>query len=111
MNRDESYLLDISRFAQEAQDLVSGMDAEEFAMDRKAQLAVLYDITVLGEAVKKLSPEFRQQHSAVAWKQIAGMRDKLIHDYRNVNIPRVWQVLQINIPELLEYIQPLLPKE
>ena len=111
MNRDESYLLDIARFAQEAQELVEGMDAETFAMDRKAQLAVLYEITILGEAVKRLSPEFRRQHPAVAWKQIAGMRDKVIHDYREVNIPRVWQTLQTNIPELLKYIEPLLPKD
>lgn len=111
MNRDESYLLDIDRFAREAQELVEGMDAETFSMDRKTQLAVLYEITILGEAVKRLTPEFRRQHPAVAWRQIAGMRDKLVHDYSEVNIPRVWQTLQVNIPELLQYIQPLLPKD
>lgn len=110
MNRDASYLLDIYRYAEEAQSLVAGMNAEAFELDRRTQLATLYTITVLGEAVKRLSPEFRNQHTTIAWRQIAGMRDKLIHDYRDVNISRLWIVLQVNIPELIEYIQPLLPK-
>lgn len=89
MNRDESYLLDIYRYAQEAEELVEGFDVEEFELNRQAQYAILYTITVIGEAVKRLSPEFRANHSAIAWKQIAGMRDKLIHDYREVDIPLV----------------------
>lgn len=110
MNRDQSYLLDLHKAASEAQQVVAGLNSESFAADRNAQLAMLYSITLLGEIVKRLSSEFRSQHPAIKWRQIAGMRDKLIHDYQDVEIPRIWQVSQVDIPELLDYIQPLLPK-
>lgn len=87
------------------------MDVEAFELDSKTQFAVLYSITILGKAVKRLSVEFRAAHPRIEWKQIAGIRDKLVHDYRKTNIPVVWRVLQVNIPELLEYIKPLLPEE
>jgi uncharacterized protein with HEPN domain len=111
MNRDQSYLLDINKFGQDVVDFVQDMDETNFADDRKTQSAVLYCITILGEATKRLSPEFRAQHPQIPWKDIAGMRDKCVHDYRQINIQRVWQVTQSNIPELLQVIQPLLPTD
>ncbi|MDA0267732.1 MAG: DUF86 domain-containing protein [Cyanobacteria bacterium] len=56
-------------------------------------------------------PELRAQHPQIPWKQIAGMRDKSVHDYRQVNSRRVWQIIQTSIPELLQNIQPLLSTE
>lgn len=111
MTRDESYLIDIYRYAQEAVEIVEDMNADDFEINRQAQYAVLYTITVIGEAVKRLSPEFRASHSTIAWKQIAGMRDKLIHDYRETDVPLVWGVLHKSLPELMKLIEPLLPKQ
>jgi uncharacterized protein with HEPN domain len=111
MNRDLSYLLDLAKFAQTILQLTENMSESEFEEDRKTQLAVLYEITVIGEVVKRLSPEFRSNHPSIAWKQIAGMRDKLVHDYDEVKISVIWQVVENNIPELLNYITPLLPHE
>jgi len=68
----------------------------------------MYQISILGEAVKRLSPEFRSQHPDIPWRAIAGMRDKLIHDYEGVDVQRVWLTLQSNIPELLQAIELLL---
>lgn len=111
MNRDQSYLIDLNKFGQDIVDFVQGIDVASFADDYKTQSAVLYCITILGEATKNLSPEFRAQHPQVPWKQIAGMRDKCVHDYRQINIHRVWQVTQSSVPERLQAIQPLLPAE
>ena len=111
MNRDESYLLDIYQHAMDAQSFVKGMDSDAFELDDKTQAAVLFKITILGEAVKQLSPEFRTTHPTIEWKHIAGTRDKLIHEYRRIDTPKIWHVLQVNIPELLAYIKPLLPRE
>jgi uncharacterized protein with HEPN domain len=111
MNRDLSYLLDIYQYGQDAIEFVKGMDEHSFAADLKAQRAVIYSITIMGEATKKLSSEFRAENPQVPWKQIAGMRDKCVHDYRQVNIQRVWKIIQVNIPELLQAIELLLPRE
>jgi uncharacterized protein with HEPN domain len=110
MPQDEVTLLDIARFAQEILDLTNGMNEIMFAEARSIQLAVLYEIAVLGEAVKRLSPEFRQANQAIPWKEIAGMRDKVIHQYDRVKIAVVWQAIMVDIPLLLQQIEPLLPR-
>ncbi|MGG6270929.1 HepT-like ribonuclease domain-containing protein [Leptolyngbya sp. AN03gr2] len=102
-------LLDILNSAQLAIEFVAEMNQQEFEVDRKTQSAVLYQIAILGEAVKRLSPEFRSQHPDIPWSAMAGMRDKLIHDYEGVDVERVWLTLQSSIPALLQSITPLLP--
>lgn len=111
MERDNASLLDIVRFAETILQLAAGMDEPAFQADLRTQLAVLYELTVLGEAVKRLSPEFRDAHPEVPWRNMAGMRDKLVHDYDGVNVKRVWEVVCISIPDLLNQIEPLLPQE
>ncbi|MCM1985110.1 DUF86 domain-containing protein [Lyngbya confervoides BDU141951] len=85
------------------------MTQADFASDRKTQSAVLYQIAILGEAVKRLPQEFRSQHPDIPWTAMAGMRDKLIHDYEGVDVARVWLTLESSIPSLLNSIEPLLP--
>ncbi|MGV0028912.1 HepT-like ribonuclease domain-containing protein [Phormidesmis priestleyi] len=111
MNQNESYLLDIAKICQTILRLTSNMTEVEFQHDERTQLAILYEITILGEVVKRLSTEFRSQHSNIEWKKIAGMRDRLVHDYDQVKLDLVWEVIKTNIPELLEYITPLLPSK
>ncbi len=57
-----------------------------------------------------MSNDFRQSHPEIQWRQIAGMRERLVHDYDEVNLDLVWQVIENFIPELLDYITPLLPR-
>ena len=66
---------------------------------------------MLGEAVKRLSPELRSQHPAIPWKKIAGMRAIVTHKYDQVQLGVVWETIQQDIPALLAYIQPLLPTQ
>lgn len=109
MNQDKSYLLDIAKLCRTILRLTDGMNETEFYADERTQLAVLYEITIIGEVVKRLSNDFRQCHREIQWRQIAGMRDRLVHDYDEVNLDLVWQVIENFIPELLDYITPLLP--
>ncbi len=111
MNQDESYLLDIAKLCQTILRLTHNMSEAEFESDERTQLAISYEITIIGEVVKRLSTEFRNQHSRVEWRKIAGMRDRLVHNYAEVKLDLIWEVLKTNIPELLAYITPLLPKE
>ena len=106
--RNRAALLDITKSAQLALEFVAEMDQAVFEADQKTQSAVLYQIAILGEAVKRLSPEFRTQYPDIPWAAMAGMRDKLIHDYEGVDTERVWLTLQSSIPDLLQAILPLL---
>ncbi|WP_199249517.1 DUF86 domain-containing protein [[Phormidium] sp. ETS-05] len=102
-SRNRASLLDIIKAAELSQSFVQDMDKLSLTQDIKTQSAVLYQIAILGEeAVKRLSPELRDNYPDIPWSAMAGMRDKLIHDYEGVNIDRVWLTLELSIPELLK---------
>jgi uncharacterized protein with HEPN domain len=107
-DRDHASLLDIIKAAELSQSFVQDMDQFSFTQDIKTQSAVLYQIAILGEAVKRLSPELRNNYPDIPWSAMAGMRDKLVHDYEGVDIERTWLTLQLSVPELLQKIKNLL---
>jgi len=81
------------------------MSFETFNNDKKTLLAVIRCLEVMGEAVKNLPVDFWLKYPAVPWKQMAGMRDKLIHEYFGVNKQMVWQVIEKHIPQILPEIK------
>ena len=111
MSRDNATLLDIAQAARLIITFTRGMRKEEFLGDAKTQSAVLYQLLVIGEAVKRISHEFRSQHAAIPWQLIAGMRDHLIHGYDIVDWDEVWKTATEDVPELLAQVEGLLPGE
>ena len=109
MSRHSATLLDIARAAHLILDFVQGTDRTAFRSDLKTQSAVLHQLMVLGEAVRRLPRSFRQRHVEIPWALVAGMRDKLIHAYDQVDLDEVWRTVEKDIPELLRLIEPLLP--
>ena len=84
---------------------------EEFKDNRMLQDAVIREIEIIGEAAKNLSKEFRNKHSDIPWRQIAGMRDKLIHGYFGVDLDAIWDTATMDVPSLKERLQEILKKE
>lgn len=111
MARDEAVLLGIARAAHLVLEFKQGMDEAAFLEDSKTQSAILHQLMVMGEAVKRLSPEFCARHPQVPWSLIAGIRDKLIHGYDIVGLELVWQTTVEDVPALLSSIEVLLPKQ
>lgn len=105
--RDASYLLDIFDSARFAQEYVKGLDERAFESDRRTRSAVIYEILIIGEAAKTVSAGFKAAHPEIPWKAMAGMRDVLIHDYRDVDIPNVWATATESIPALVAAPEPL----
>lgn len=108
MSRDDATLLDLARAARLMLDFTRGLDRAAFLADAKTQSAVLHQLMIVGEAVKRLSPAFRAQYAQLPWTLMAGMRDQLIHKYDEVDLELVWQTVQADIPALLSFITPLL---
>lgn len=92
------------------QDIVEycGNDHSAFLDDRMRQDATLRKLEIIGQAVKNLSDNTKSRKPAIPWRQIAGMRDKVIHDYFGVNLEIVWAVVQKDLPTLRVAIEALL---
>ena len=110
-NRDLESLIDIVFYGRQALSFVDNFTQDEFEIDNKTQAAVMYAIAIMGEATKRLSQEFRSQHSLIPWQEIAGIRDRLVHDYKNIDFDILWQVFSVEIPSVLVSLEPLLPQE
>ena len=111
MRRDDVVLLDIEKAGRLVVTFAHGMTKDAFLEDIKTQSSVLYQLTVIGEAVKRLSQDFRAQHSEIPWALIAGMRDHLIHGYDIVDWDEVWKTTTQDVPDLLIRLEPFLPKQ
>lgn len=109
MSRDEAALFDIERALRLISDFTVDTDSLAFFEDLKTQSAVLHQLLVLGEAVKRLSPEFREAHPSIPWVLIAGMRDNLIHEYDSVDLDEVWRTAKHDVPALLQSLSAWLP--
>ena len=111
MDRDAVTLLDILSAAKLALEFIEGMNEQQFMADPKTQAAVTRQVEILGEAAKRLSLTFKDNHPEIAWRDIAGMRDLLIHVYDNVDLDELWHVTQVSIPELIRLVEPLVPTD
>ncbi|GAB4429294.1 MAG: hypothetical protein Kow00106_24310 [Anaerolineae bacterium] len=109
MSRDLAYLLDILDAARLVQRFAQGMDRAGLAKDTMRQYAILHAIQIIGEAARRVSDEFRGQHPEIPWRNIIGMRNRLVHKYDDVDLDVVWHVIQREIPELILLIEPLVP--
>jgi uncharacterized protein with HEPN domain len=81
---------------------------EKFLETPIIQDAVIRNFEIIGEATKRLSPDLTNAYPEIAWKQIAGLRDILIHDYLKVNLNRIWGIIEQDLPHLKQVIESLL---
>jgi uncharacterized protein with HEPN domain len=102
------YIKDIIQNMQDAEEFIKGMSFEEFELDKKTFNAVVRSIEVIGEAAKNVPDSLRAKYPAVPWKEMAGMRDKLIHPYFGVNCEAVWLSIKERMPAIKPSIEEVL---
>ena len=111
MQHDESFVLDILKSAEAILRFKKKITRSDFNKNELVQSGVLHQLIVIGEAVKRLSPDFRKKHPAIPWKLMAGMRDRITHGYFDVDLDEVWQTIATDIPKLIKSLRPISPKE
>lgn len=104
---DDGTLLHILTAARQAVTFLADVNLDAFQRDEKTQSAVLHQLLVLGEAVKRLSDGFRQKHPDIPWRKIAGLRDVLIHEYDTVDAEEVWRTVSFDLPDLVGSLERL----
>ena len=99
---DSDFVADMREAVERISAYIASLDYDDFLSDTKTQDAVIRNLEVIGEAAKKISTEIRSQHSDIPWRSMAGVRDRLIHDYFGVNIDIVWEIATNELPTVAE---------
>jgi uncharacterized protein with HEPN domain len=108
---DRDSLSDIQEAIRRIHVYTAVMTYEAFLADVKTQDAVIRNLEIVGEATKNLSMRLRNRHPEVPWKAMAGVRDRLIHDYFGVNLDIVWQIVTGELPQLATQIEEIMQSE
>jgi len=109
-NKDKIALEKMSSYANELLSYVDGMDYDAFVNDRKTINACAFVIGQMGELVTVISDEVQSIHTEIPWRNIKGMRNRIIHDYEKVDYLVLWKTISESIPQLIEAVYAVLEK-
>lgn len=110
MKNDRSYILHIIDSIDQIFEYIDQVSVSEFKASRLIQDAVIRNFEIIGEAAKQVSTKTREEFKDVPWKKMAGMRDKLIHNYMGVDLGAVWNTIQEILPALREDLNKIVKK-
>ena len=102
------YVEDILDAMQKAETVLEDVTYDQFEADFRINFAVVRALEIVGEATKRLPPSLRQQYPGIPWRDMAGMRDRIIHGYDTVGLQIVWDVVRRDIPQIKPQIQQVL---
>lgn len=102
------FLKDILASARKIMNYVGSKSRKDFAKDQMLIDAVIRNLEIIGEAVKKIPANVKQKHSEIEWKKIAGLRDILIHEYFGIDYDVLWDIVRNKVPQLKEQISLVL---
>jgi len=111
MKRDLQFLLDMLQSAELIIEYIDQCSKDEFLETIQLQDAVIRRLLVIAEAARRISETTRQTLSTIPWQEINGMRNRLVHEYDDVNLNIVWDVVQNEIPILIEELRLRVPRE
>ena len=110
-DRNKDYLIDVKNSIELINEYISGFSKEEFLNNQEKQDAVVNRLQVIGEASKNIGESLKNKWSGIPWKQMAGMRDILIHRYHGIDVELVWDTINDDLDVILQKINEILKIE
>jgi uncharacterized protein with HEPN domain len=101
------YLNDILQGIEKVERFIADTDFEEFKSDDMRIDSVLYNLMVIGEAVKNIPEELQKQFPEIRWRDIARFRDRVVHHYFSIDLTVIWDIVQIHLPALRERVEEI----
>ena len=112
MPRDDSaYLLDMLLAARDAVSFTEGLSFDDFVRDQRTQLSVLWSVENVGEAAARISEDVRRENPDIPWRQMVGMRNRLVHAYFDIDVRVIWDTVRHHLPDLIARLERLVPPE
>lgn len=112
MQRNDSvYYRHMLAMAQKAYSKIVGIDRATFDADENLRYALAHLIQVIGEAAQRVSPKGRREHPEIPWREVTGMRHKIVHDYMNVDDDVIWAVATEDLPQLIRQLETFVPPQ
>jgi uncharacterized protein with HEPN domain len=108
MKDDKLYLIRISECIERIESYVDKLDRDAFLKSSLLQDAVIRNLQVLAESTQRLSDDCKEKNSAIEWYKISGFRNLLVHDYLGVDLERIWNIIQKDIPDLKTAIRKMM---
>lgn len=107
--RDPAYLWDMLDAAKAIMAFATNRTFHDYQKDRMLRNAIERNMEIIGEAANRISERFQKSHTEIPWGSIIGQRNILIHEYGEIKDERIWAVVTNRIPELIQFLEPLLP--
>ena len=111
MRRDDSFLLDMLAPTHKALRFADGMTYAQFEQSDLHQNAIFKTLEIIGEAASRVSEATREAHAGIPWREIVGLRNRIVHAYFEIDVEVVWKIVQDDLPALIAQLESLVPRE
>jgi uncharacterized protein with HEPN domain len=107
--RDPAYLWDMLDAALKIQEFIRKVRFSKYSSNKMIQSAVERQLEIMGEAARRVSPEFQEEHPEIPWRPMIGLRNLLAHEYGEIKADRIWRIATVDILDLINQLKPLIP--
>lgn len=107
-SKDRIIIQKIITYIEDVKQYVNGMDAKEFLDDKKTITACAFTVSQIGEIVKEITDETMEKYSFIPWNSIKGMRNRIVHDYENVDLSVLWGTIKDSLPDLQDKLKDII---
>lgn len=110
-SKDRIIIQKVIRYIEDIEQYIAGLEAKDFLDDKKTITACAFTVSQIGEIVKEITSDTMNQYNFIPWNSIRGMRNRIVHDYENVDLSVLWGTIKESLPELKDKLKDIILNE